>query len=90
MRLPFHLRDAALYSFWVIPDRSGASNGYVAAGGPGFTAATDTVGQRGSRFLMATDRPGGHPVVTAPVRPDGQPPLLKIRNLKTCRGPIPR
>ena len=45
VRLRFHLRDAALYSFWVSPDRSGASHGYVAAGGPGFTGATDTVGQ---------------------------------------------
>ena len=45
VRLRFHLRGAALYSFWVSPDRSGASHGYVAAGGPGFTAATDTVGQ---------------------------------------------
>lgn len=45
VRLRFYLRDAALYSFWVSPDRSGASHGYVAAGGPGFTAATDTVGQ---------------------------------------------
>lgn len=48
VRLRFHLRDAALYSFWVSPDRSGASHGYAAAGGPGFTAATDTVGQRPS------------------------------------------
>ena len=45
VRLRFHLRDAALYSFWVSPDRSGASHGYVAAGGPGFTGPTDTVGQ---------------------------------------------
>ena len=45
VRLRFHLRDAALYSFWVSPERSGASHGYAAAGGPGFTAATDTMGQ---------------------------------------------
>ena len=42
VRLRFHLRSAALYAFWVSPDRSGASHGYVAGGGPGFTAATDT------------------------------------------------
>ena len=48
--LRFHLRVAALYSFWVSPDRSGASHGYVAAGGPGFTGATDTVGQGGAAF----------------------------------------
>ena len=45
VRLRFHLRAAALYSFWVSPQRSGASHGYVAAGGPGFTGATDSVGQ---------------------------------------------
>lgn len=44
VRLRFHLRDASIYSFWVSPDSSGASYGYVAAGGPGFTGPTDTVG----------------------------------------------
>jgi len=49
VRLRFHLRSGQLYSFWVSPDASGASNGYVAAGGPGFTGATDTVGAVGYR-----------------------------------------
>ena len=40
----FHLNDGKLYSFWVSPDASGASHGYVSAGGPGFAGATDTVG----------------------------------------------
>jgi hypothetical protein len=40
----FHLRGGRLYSFWVSPEPSGASHGYVAAGGPGFTGPTDTVG----------------------------------------------
>jgi len=44
VRFRFHLRLGALYSFWVSPDASGASHGYVAAGGPGFTGPTDTVG----------------------------------------------
>lgn len=44
VRFRFHLRNGRLYSFWVSPDRSGASHGYVAAGGPGFTGPTDTVG----------------------------------------------
>lgn len=44
VRFRFHLRNGALYSFWVSPDESGASHGYVAAGGPGFTGPTDTVG----------------------------------------------
>ena len=40
----FTLRRGRLYAFWVSPERSGASHGYVAAGGPGFTGPTDTVG----------------------------------------------
>ena len=43
----FHLRNGAIYAFWVSGDSSGASHGYVAAGGPGFTGPTDTVGQAG-------------------------------------------
>ncbi len=44
VRFRFHLRQGRLYGFWVSPDESGASHGYVAAGGPGFTGPTDTVG----------------------------------------------
>ncbi len=44
VKLRFHLRNSRLYAFWVSPERSGASHGYVAAGGPGFTGPTDTVG----------------------------------------------
>ena len=44
VRLRFHLRNARLYSFWISSKRSGASHGYVAAGGPGFTGPRDTVG----------------------------------------------
>jgi hypothetical protein len=46
VRFRFLLRQGALYSFWVSADDSGASRGFVAAGGPGFTGATDTVGAR--------------------------------------------
>lgn len=46
VRLRFSLRNARLYSFWVSPDKSGASHGYVAAGGPGFSGPTDTVGRK--------------------------------------------
>jgi hypothetical protein len=49
VRFRFHLNDGSIYAFWVSPDKSGASHGYVAAGGPGFTDATDTVGQAGDR-----------------------------------------
>jgi hypothetical protein len=45
VRLRFSLKNGSLYSFWVSPDKSGASYGYVAAGGPGFTSARDTVGK---------------------------------------------
>jgi len=44
VRLRFHLKNGRLYAFWISPNRSGASHGYVAAGGPGFTGPTDTVG----------------------------------------------
>jgi hypothetical protein len=44
VRLRFHLGAGELYAFWVSPDRRGASQGYVAAGGPGFTCARDTTG----------------------------------------------
>jgi len=44
VRLRFHLSNGRLYAFWVSSERSGASHGYVAAGGPGFTGPTDTVG----------------------------------------------
>ncbi len=45
VRFRFVLRNGKLYSFWVSPDESGASNGYVSAGGPGFTGEKDTVGR---------------------------------------------
>ena len=45
VRLRFHLTRGSLYAFWVSPDASGASHGYVAAGGPGFTGPTDTAGR---------------------------------------------
>ena len=45
VRFRFHVKNAALYAFWVAPDGRGASRGYVAAGGPGFTGPADTVGE---------------------------------------------
>lgn len=44
VRFRFHLQKGELYAFWVSQDRSGASQGHVAAGGPGFTGSRDTVG----------------------------------------------
>lgn len=49
VRLRFHLTRGRLYAFWVSPDENGASHGYVAAGGPGFTGNRDTVGRAGYR-----------------------------------------
>jgi hypothetical protein len=45
VRFRFSLAKGRLYAFWVSPDSSGASHGYVAAGGPGFTGPTDTIGK---------------------------------------------
>jgi len=44
VKFRFYLRQSRLYAFWVSRETSGASDGYVAAGGPGFTGPTDTVG----------------------------------------------
>lgn len=45
VRFRFQLTNGALYSFWVSPGESGASHGYVGAGGPGFTGSVDTAGE---------------------------------------------
>ena len=47
VKFKFYLRNGSLYSFWVSPDESGASYGYVAAGGPGFNGNKDDVGISG-------------------------------------------
>jgi len=44
VRFRFHLTNGSLYSFWVSPDASGASHGYLAAGGPGYDGVVDTLG----------------------------------------------
>jgi hypothetical protein len=44
VKVRFHLTNGKLYAFWVSPAESGASHGYVAAGGPDFTRLTDTTG----------------------------------------------
>jgi len=45
VRFRFHLTNGKLYSFWVSPNETGASQGYLAGGGPGFTGPSDTVGR---------------------------------------------
>jgi len=49
VRFRFYLQHGSLYAFWVSPDESGASYGYVAAGGPGLTGPVDRAGRKGSR-----------------------------------------
>ncbi|MHC5200412.1 MAG: hypothetical protein ACYSO1_09950, partial [Planctomycetota bacterium] len=44
VKFRFSLTDGSLYAFWVSPDTTGASYGYVGGGGPGFTGPRDTVG----------------------------------------------
>ena len=41
VRFRFQLSNGQLYSFWVSEDAGGASNGYVAAGGPEFSGVRD-------------------------------------------------
>ena len=41
VRFRFRLKNGRLYAFWVSPEPSGASRGYVAAGGPGFSSNRD-------------------------------------------------
>jgi hypothetical protein len=40
----FHVTKGRLFSFWVSNDENGSSNGYVAGGGPVFSASRDEVG----------------------------------------------
>ncbi|MFC1714400.1 hypothetical protein ACFL6S_12090 [Candidatus Poribacteria bacterium] len=47
VKFRFYLTNGQLYAFWVSPTLNGASHGYVAAGGPGFTGHADTVGADG-------------------------------------------
>jgi hypothetical protein len=46
VKFRFQLRQGELYAFWVTPSASGASYGYVAAGGPAFKGPMDTEGGR--------------------------------------------
>lgn len=46
VRFKFHLRNGKIYSFWVSPDESGASYGYLGAGGPGYDGVIDDKGSK--------------------------------------------
>jgi len=43
VRLRFDMSGGRLFAFWVSRDESGASHGFVGAGGPGFRGVRDTV-----------------------------------------------
>ncbi len=45
-KLKFYLKKGKIFSFWITPDKSGASHGYVAGGGPGFKTNIDNVGKK--------------------------------------------
>jgi len=47
VRFRFHLKNGRLFAFWVSPEKTGASHGYVAAGGPGFSSNRDLGGSAG-------------------------------------------
>ena len=43
VRLRFDLSSGTLFSFWITDDPNGSSNGFMAAGGPGFSGGRDLV-----------------------------------------------
>ena len=47
VKLRLQLASGRLYSFWVSPEPSGASHGFVAGGGPGWEGGRDTRGRAG-------------------------------------------
>ena len=51
VKIKFYVTNGQVYSFWVSPDLSGASYGYVAVGGPGFTGPMDSDGSCGSSYI---------------------------------------
>lgn len=56
-RIRFILEDASLYSFWISADERGASNGYLAGGGPGY---------EGLRDVPSLDRSSVQPQIAVP------------------------
>jgi hypothetical protein len=57
VRFRFHVRGGSLYAFWLSADDSGASHGYVAAGGPGYDGPVDTVGKAALKKIKAERSP---------------------------------
>ena len=57
VRFRFQLENGSLYAFWVSQDETGRSDGYVAAGGPGYTGPIDTVGRKALEAEKQMPRP---------------------------------
>ena len=53
VRLRFLLNGGRLYSFWISPDATGASHGFVAAGGSGLSGTRDTQGKKAYAEVVA-------------------------------------
>ena len=45
VRVRLQITHGRLYAFWIAPSSAGASRGFVAAGGPGFSGPRDTAGR---------------------------------------------
>jgi hypothetical protein len=71
-RIRFHLKNGSLYSFWVSPDSSGASRGFVASGGPGIPGSVDTVGIAAYKAVPAQTAPK---ITPKPIEADAIPPI---------------
>ncbi len=84
VRFKFELTNGELYSFWVSPDKSGQSRGY--SGGPGFTAATDTVGS-GNYFASLSQADADEATYHQPTGATSAPqPILWPRGGKYTGG----
>lgn len=56
VRIRFEMTNGSLYSFWVSRDESGRSDGYLAAGGPGYPGVIDTVGRKALSVRTAVEK----------------------------------
>ncbi len=65
VKFRFYLTNGELYSFWAT-DATGASHGYVAAGGPGFTGPTDGQGLAATSLVAADTTIAPVVTVTSP------------------------
>jgi hypothetical protein len=61
VRLRFLLKGGDLYSFWVSDSPTGASHGYVAAGGPGFAGPVDSEGVEAHKAAEQIRAPASAP-----------------------------